>query len=152
MRCIQYKGCPKLSPLRVSARLQSMESICIIFGTLQHCFVPCRLHLVALYCVPPSDKLKNAVFTDENQARPLHSMFIYFKHLHQFALLLTSLCVTIFINAELTHVCKRKCVSKIMQIVYRVLKKWAYKCTGLILGHPSVIVKRPYLFKLTCLT
>jgi len=54
------------------------KQICVIFGTLQHCFVlntsvNSILNKFITSVAPPNDKIKNSVFQLQNQARPLHS-------------------------------------------------------------------------------
>jgi len=54
------------------------RSICITFGTLQHCYVlntsvNSILNKFITPVVPPSDKINSSVFHLQNQVRPLHS-------------------------------------------------------------------------------
>jgi len=64
--------------------LKRSEQICVIFRTLQHCFVlntsvNSILNKFITPVAPPSDKVNNSVFHLQNQATPLHSNALVFK-------------------------------------------------------------------------
>jgi len=78
--CIQ--GGPKSRPLHLTVCIY--KTICVIFGTLQHCFVPNTsvnsiLNKSLTPVATPSDKINDLVFHLQNQARPLHSNAHVFK-------------------------------------------------------------------------
>ena len=56
---------------------KTSEPICVIFGTLQQCFVLTSVNFILNKFItpvaPPSDKINNSVFYLQNQARLLHS-------------------------------------------------------------------------------
>ena len=60
------------------------ESICVISGTVHHCFVlNTSVNSILNKCItqvaPPGDNTNNSVFHLQNQARPLHSNARIFK-------------------------------------------------------------------------
>jgi len=75
----------KSRPLRLTVYIfKTTELICVIFGTLQQCFVlnisvNSVLNKFITSVAPPSDKINNSVFHLQNQARPLHSNAHAFK-------------------------------------------------------------------------
>jgi len=80
---------PKRRTLRWTVYIfKTSEPICMIFGTLQHCFVlntyvNSILNRFIKPGAPTSDKVNNSVFHLQNQARSLHSNVHVFKNPHQ---------------------------------------------------------------------
>ena len=75
---------PGASHLYLYGLLKTSEPICVIFGTLQHCFalntsVHSILNRFITSVAPPSDQINNSVFHLQNQVRPLYSNVHVFK-------------------------------------------------------------------------
>jgi len=81
----QYRVGQKSTPLRLTDYIfKTYWPICVIFGTLQHCFVLNTsvnfiLNKFIIPVAPLNDNINNSVFHLQSQARPLHSNAHVFK-------------------------------------------------------------------------
>jgi len=75
----------KSRPLRLTLYIsKTSELICVVYGTLQHCFVLYTsvnsiLNKFITSVASSSDRVNNSVFRLQNQTRPLHSNAHFFN-------------------------------------------------------------------------